>query len=401
MTNPWLTIVGIGEDGLDGLSTPARAALDEAEIFVGGNRHLAMLDDDKRRRLPWASPLKKTVATIRKLKNRQVCVLASGDPMHYGIGVTLAREFGMDAVQVIPHLSAFSLAAARLGWPLAETVMVTLHGRPLNLLKRHLADRARLLILSENGETPKQVAALLRECGYGDSRLHVFEHMASASEKRFDGSARTWRRKTRDLNTIAVDCVADAKQLGVYRGIGLPNDAFIHDGQLTKQDIRAMTIAALAPQPYELLWDVGAGCGSIAIEFLLQHQTARAIAVENHHGRLEMIRHNAETFGMNNLEVVAGTAPEALRGLPTPDVVFLGGGITNAKVVKACWRALDSGGRLIANAVTSEGEAAILKMRDIHGGDVVRLSVSHMQPLGKFQAWDDMRAVVQYRGMKR
>ena len=400
MTKVWLSIIGIGEEGLEGLGEPARAVVEGAEIFVGGERHLAMLADDPRPRLTWDSPLAKTVARIKGLKGRQVCVLATGDPMSYGVGVTLTREIGMAQCLVIPKQSAFSLACARLGWPLAEVDCMTLHGRPLGFLNRHLHPNARLLILSENGDTPKQVARSLKAMGYGESRITVFEQMGGARESRHQGTAKSWRRKVKDLNTIALHCIADHDAPRLMRPAGLPDELFQHDGQLTKREVRAVTLAALAPAPGEILWDVGAGAGSIAIEFLRAEPTARAIAIERKPSRIANIRANQNNLGIGNLQVVKGTAPAALKGLARPDVIFIGGGLSDGKLLQACWRALPSGGRLVANAVSAEGEGELFRFMRRQGGGMTRLAVSHMDGMGDLHAWRAMRAVTQYRGGK-
>ena len=396
----WLSIIGIGEDGLAGLGEAARAAIDGAEIVVGGERHLAMLGDDQRPRLTWDNALHATGAKLANYKGQRVCVLATGDPMSYGIGVTLCREFGAESCLVIPHQSAFSLACARLGWPLADVDCTTLHGRPLGLLNQHLRPNARILILSGDGDTPKHVARMLRAGGYGDSTMTVFEHLGGPRERRHDGTARTWRRKTADLNTIALQCVAAGEMPRLMRAAGLPDELFQHDGQLTKRDVRAVTLAALAPAPGALMWDVGAGAGSIAIEFLRMEPTAQAIAIEQSRKRAGSIRVNGENLGVQNLRIVKGTAPAALRGLPRPDMIFIGGGVSDRKVLNACWRALPKGGRLIANAVTIEGETALFELMRARGGGITRIEVSHLDGMGDLHAWRAMRPVTQYRGVK-
>jgi precorrin-6Y C5,15-methyltransferase (decarboxylating) len=398
--NKWLSIVGIGEDGLAGLGDAARAAIDGAEIVVGGERHLAMLGDDQRPRLRWNNALHATVAKLAQFKGQRVCVLATGDPMSYGIGVTLCREFGAENCLVIPHQSAFSLACARLGWPLAEVDCMTLHGRPPGLLNRHLRPNARVLILSGDGETPKQVAAALRVAGYGGSSMTVFAHMGGPGETRHDGTARTWRRKVKDLNIIALQCIADGAAPRLMRPAGLPDEMFQHDGQLTKREVRAVTLAALAPAPGELLWDVGAGAGSITIEFLRAEPTARAIAIEQNPRRAAFIRANGENLGVQKLQVIEGTAPAALQGLDKPDVIFMGGGVSDRKVLNACWRTLPKGGRLVANAVSVEGESELFSFMQAKGGGMTRLAVSHMDAMGDLHAWRAMRPVTQYRGVK-
>ncbi|MBT4889444.1 MAG: precorrin-6y C5,15-methyltransferase (decarboxylating) subunit CbiE [Rhodospirillales bacterium] len=400
MTKPWITIIGIGEDGLDGLGKTASDALDAADVFFGGERHLAMLGKDKRPRLTWDSPLLKTITTIKKFQGKQVCVLASGDPMTYGIGVTLTREIGAEHCTIIAHQSAFSMACARLGWSLANVDTLTLHGRPLGLINQHLRPNAKLLILSADGDTPKQVAQMLKTGGYGASQMTVFEHMGGPKEKQHTGTAKTWRRKVKDLNTIALHCIADQSAPRLTKLAGLPDEVFQNDGMLTKHEVRAVTLAALSPAPGEVLWDVGAGAGSIAIEFLRAEPTARAIAIEQSSSRIDIIRNNADSLGVQNLHIVQGGAPDALKGLDKPTVIFIGGGVSNAKVLQSCWRALPTGGRLIANSVSMEGETQLYNFMLRHGGELSQISISKMGAMGDLHAWRAMRAVTQYKGVK-
>ena len=398
----WLSIIGIGEDGLDGLSAEARALVDGAQVLVGGARHLAMVPDDGRERLTWRLPLTDFVADIKARKRKRVCVLATGDPMMFGIGVTLARHVPRDQITILPGLSAFCLACAHLGWPGAEVATITLHGRPLELLHGYLQPGARLLILSENGRTPGQVAALLRKRGFGPSRLWVMEHLGGKRERMIDGTAAKWRsRKIADLNTIAVDCVAEDGAALLPRAPGLPDDAFVHDGLITKREVRATTLAALGPVPGQLLWDVGAGCGSIAIEWLRAAPGATAIAVERNAKRIRFIEKNAQSLGAPYLKIITGEAPKALRGLDQPDAVFIGGGASHKGLFEACWKALRPGGRLVANVVTLEGEAAVAAWRARVGGDLTRIAVSRAAPVGKLTAWRPLTPVTQFAARKR
>jgi precorrin-6Y C5,15-methyltransferase (decarboxylating) len=399
---PWLSVVGIGEDGLAGLSAAARTLVDTAEVLIGGERHLALVPADGRERLVWPSPLTALVEEIMRRRGRPLCVLASGDPMDYGIGVTLARQIDPAEMTVIPAPGAFALACARLGWARAGVETVTLHGRPAALLNACIQPDARLLILSENGTTPAVVAALLRGRGYGVSRMVVLEHMGGPRERRIEGYAGTWgEERTADLNTIAVECVAAPDAPLLPRTPGLPDEAFRHDGQLTKREVRAVTLAALAPVPGQLLWDVGAGCGSIAIEWSRAHPMCRAVAVEPRADRRAMIAANADALGCPHLRIVEGRAPEALAGLPRPDAVFVGGGVGADGVLEAGWRALGPGGRLVANAVTVEGEAALLGFRSRFGGGLTRLSFSRAEPVGSFTGWRPLMPVTQLAVVKR
>jgi precorrin-6Y C5,15-methyltransferase (decarboxylating) len=383
----WLTVIGIGEDGLDGLSRAARTLVEQAEVLVGGERHLALVPEIRAERLAWRRPLAETFPEIAAREGRRVAVLASGDPLWYGVATQLIARFGRAAVLVLPAPSAFSLAAARLGWPLADCTPVTLHGRPLARLALFLAPGARLLCLSEDGSTPAAVAALLTEHGWGESAITVLEHMGGPRERRIAGRASTWRApRGADLNTLAIDCVASPSARVQSRLAGLPDDAYQHDGQLTKRVVRAATLAALAPLPGETLWDVGAGCGSIAIEWL-RGGGGRAIAIERDSKRLALIAENAATLGVPELAIVAGEAPTALAGLPEPDAVFLGGGSGAPGLLEQAWSRLRPGGRLVANAVTVEGEARLAAWRADHGGRLVRIAVSEAEPLGAGLAW--------------
>jgi len=398
---PWLSIVGIGEDGLAGLTAPARALVEDAEVFVGGERHLAMLPEDDRERLAWPSPLSALLDDIASRRGRRVCVLASGDPLWYGVGVSLLRRVPRNEIAILPGRSAFSLAAARIGWPLAEVDCLTLHGRPLSSLHPFVQPDARLLLLSEDASTPPAVARLLDERGYGASEMTVLEHLDGENERCIEGTAATWSANDiADLNTLAVRCVAGPDAVLLPRTPGLPDEAFRHDGQMTKREVRAATLAALAPVPGQLLWDVGAGCGSIAVEWMRAAPRARAVAVERKAERRAMIAENAESLGTPLLQIVAGEAPAALDGLAAPDAVFLGGGVSREGLLAACWNALKPGGRLVANAVTLEGEAALLAWQKERGGSLTRIAVSRAAPVGPFRGWRPMMPVTQYAAIK-
>jgi precorrin-6Y C5,15-methyltransferase (decarboxylating) len=396
----WLSVIGVGADGLAGVTPAAQAMVRAAEVLVGGPRHLAMVNGGAER-LTWETPLSRTVDAIAARRGRRVVVLATGDPMWFGIGVTLARRFARDEIAILPHVSAFSLAAARTGWPLAETEVVTLHGRPLELLALHLSPGARLLILSENGETPARVACFLRDRGWGRSAITVLENLGAADERCVAGIAAQWNAgPCADLNTIAIACVADEGTRVLSRAPGLPDDAFAHDGQLTKREVRAATLAALAPQPGQLLWDVGAGCGSIAIEWMRVARGTRAIAIEREPARQALIAQNASALGVPALRIVAGAAPDALAGLDPPDAIFIGGGLSAPAMVESCWSALKPSGRLVANAVTLDGEAALAAAHARHGGELARISVSRAGAVGTHAAWRPLMPVTQWSASK-
>jgi len=402
MTQAWITVVGLGEDGLAGLSPQARGAIDAAEVLVGGERHLALVPGKGAERLTWRVPLKDTMADIAARRGRKVVVLATGDPMWFGVGVTLARHFRADELAILPVVGAFSLAAARLGWSLADTATITLHGRRLEILHAHLAPGRRVLILSEDGGTPKQVAALLRARGYGDSAMCVFEHLGGPAERRIDATAATWRAdRTADLNTIAVECLAGAQAVIAPSVPGLADELFQHDGQMTKREVRAATLAALMPLPGQVLWDVGAGCGSIAIEWMRAAPGALAFAIEREAARAALIERNAAHLGTPQLKLVLGEAPAALAGLPAPDAVFIGGGIGAPGLAEQCWAQLKPGGRLVANVVTVEGEAALARLQQQLDGSLTRIAVSRAEPVGGLLGWRALMPVTQFAAMKR
>ena len=398
----WLSVVGIGEDGLSGLSSIALSLLDRSKIIVGGARHLAMLPaDDTREKLVWASPLQTTVDSIISRRPESVCVLASGDPMCHGIGVTLSRWIPIAEMTVIPAASAFSLACARLGWPLADVETFSLTNRPIASIALALSPGARLLVLSADRHTPGKVAQLLTQRGFSSSLMTVFERMGSEAERRIEGVAAAWNATDlADLNAIAIAVTADRETMIFPRTAGLPDSAYLHDGQLTKREIRAVTLSSLAPIPGELLWDVGAGCGSIAIEWMRSHRSCRAIAIERHPTRLEYIAENASNLGVPELKIVDGEAPAALANLPQPDAIFIGGGVTAEAVLETCWNALGEGGRLVVNAVTIESELKVLQWHSLHGGELIRIGIQRVGAIGSFQGWKPLAPVTQWAVVK-
>ena len=385
--SPWLTVVGIGEDGFKGLGRNARHALLRASRIIGGQRQLDLLPVCIRgERQVWPSPF--SLEPVLARRGEAVCVLASGDPMFYGVGASLARQVPADELLILPAPSSVSLAAARLGWPLQEVVTLSVVARPMAALNAHLANGVRLLVLSNDGQSPAAIATQLAERGFGASRLSVFEHLGGPDERRIDGIARDWPGEPiAALNLLAIDCVADANTARLSRLAGLPDSAFQHDGQLTKRDVRAMTLARLAPMPGELLWDVGAGSGSIGIEWMRTHPSCRALAIEADEGRQLLIEHNRDALGVPGLQLIRGTAPHALAGLEAPDAIFIGGGVTRDGVLDTCWQHLRPGGRLVANAVTLQSEMTLMAWREQHGGELTRIHVAQAQPLGGFDTW--------------
>lgn len=400
---PWLTVVGIGEDGLPGLSAAARSVIETASVLVGGARQLALVPDSGAERLEWRG-LRETLAAVEALRGRPgVVVLASGDPLHYGLGTTLTRRLDPAELVVLPHVSSFALAAARLRWSIPDCRLLTAHGRPVAGIVPHLIPGARLLVLCADGATPAALADLLRRHGFGPSRLTALWHLGGPGEGRRDATADAWAQEpTPDLVVMAVDCVAAPGARVLPRTPGLPDDAFRHDGQLTKRVVRAATVAALQPQPHALLWDVGAGCGSIAIEWMRVADHARAVAIESHDGRRALIADNALALGTPGLTIVAGRAPEALAEAgPAPDAVFVGGAVSRPGVLEACWDALRPGGRLVANAVTAEAEARLLERRAAWDGELTRLAVSHLkETAGGLHLWDALAPVTQLVAVK-
>ncbi len=400
LSQPWLSLVGIGEDGLEGLTPAARSLIADAEVLVGGARHLAKVPDQmttRAERLTWPTPLTALIETIMRLRGRRVCVLATGDPLCYGAGVTLARHVPREETLILPALSAFSLACARLGWPLAETETLTLHGRPLELLHPFVQPGARLLILAHDAATPAQVARLLVDRGYGESRMVALAHMGGPQESRLEGTAGDWPEPpVPDFHTLAVACQASPEAPPRPRVPGLPDEAFVHDGQMTKREVRAITLAKLGPTPGARLWDVGAGCGSISVEWMRAAARAPAWAIEPKAERRQAITANASALGTPRLKIVAGRAPEALADLPAPDAVFVGGGLSTVGLVEACLAALAPGGRLVANAVTLEGEAKLAALQAEHGGELVRLAVSRAEAVGPYRGWRTAMPVTQW-----
>ncbi|MCF4968145.1 precorrin-6y C5,15-methyltransferase (decarboxylating) subunit CbiE [Nostoc sp. CMAA1605] len=398
MQQKWLAIIGIGEDGLRGLGAIARSIVAQAEIIVGGDRHLAMLPtDDQRQKISWSSPISRSIDTIIQHRGKSVCVLASGDPLCYGIGVTLLRHIPIAEMTIIPAPSAFSLACARLGWSLTEVETLSLCGRPPAMLQSYIYPGARLLMLSAGKDTPEIVAQILTQRGFGQSQMTVLERMGGVHERIITGEVATWQEnEIADLNAIAVNCIANDGVMPLSRLPGLPDDAYHHDGQLTKREVRAITLSTLAPTPGQLLWDVGAGCGSISIEWMRTHHRCQAIAIEQNATRLQYIADNAAALGTPNLQIISGKAPSALKDLPTPDAIFIGGGVTAAGLFDICWQALQPGGVLVANVVTLEGEQTLYQWYEKVGGNFTRIAIQRAEPIGKFLGWRGMAMVTQF-----
>src|SRR5580698_489788 len=374
----WLSIVGIGEDGVEGLSPVARGLIGAAEIVFGGRRHLGFAAPLIRGATrPWPSPFDGAPDEVLHHRSRQICVLASGDPFHYGVGAALARRIDAREMTVIPAPSAFSLAAARLGWSLPETALLSVHGRNLDLLRPHLQPGAHILALTSDGDGPAAAAKLLTESGFGTSRLTVLEALGGPRERISATLAADFTLRTVDpLNTLAIEVIAAPDAHILTRAPGLPDTMFEHDGQITKREIRALTLSSLAPCRGQLLWDIGAGSGSVSIEWMLIEPATRAIAIEQNAERAARSRRNAAAFGVPGLEMVEAAAPAAFAGLAAPDAVFIGGGASDTDVLDTAARALRSGGRLVVNAVTVKTEALLLTRHAALGGGLTRIAIS-------------------------
>ena len=392
--SPWLHVVGIGDDGLTGLAPGPLSLVENADTIVGGARHLEMVSALHTDKIAWPSPFDALTERLRGLKGQSVVVLVSGDPLWYSAGVTLAQAFAPEDIAFHPHVSSFQLAAAQLGWRLSDVAKITLHGRPASLLRARLAPGQRILALSGGSNTAREVAQILRDEGYGGSTLHVLAHMGGPDEAQFSELAENWDRDVPDFHTLAIDCVAgpDAR---ILPRTGLPDDVFEHDGKMTKSEVRAITLAALAPQPGALLWDIGAGCGSVGIEWMRAAEGARCIALEPQETRRAMAARNAEALGVPGLDLRAETAPDGLTDLPQPVAVFIGGGLTS-NVIDSALDALGHHGRLVANAVTLEGEAILATAQATHGGTLRRLSVARAEPVGALTGWKPMMPITQW-----
>jgi precorrin-6B C5,15-methyltransferase / cobalt-precorrin-6B C5,C15-methyltransferase len=398
----WLSIVGIGEDGVDGLSPIARGLIAGADIVFGGERHLklaAPLINGEAKR--WPSPFSGAVGEVLAQRGRQVCVLASGDPFFYGVGSVLAAHVSPDETLVVPAPSSFSLAAARLGWALPDLALVSLHGRALDRIRPHLHPGARVLALTSDSEGPKALAGLLAESGFGASRFTVLEALGGPRERiRATRASEFDLADIAELNIVAVEVEATPGARVLAFAPGLADHLFEHAGQITKREIRAVTLSSLAPCRAELLWDIGAGSGSVAVEWMLAHPSLRAVAIEVRADRAARIRRNAAAFGVPELEVIEGRAPEALSGLPAPAAIFIGGGAGDAAVLDAAIAVLHSGGRLVVNAVTLETEATLYARHAVLGGTLTRIALSRADSVGEKTTWRPALPVAQWAWVK-
>jgi precorrin-6Y C5,15-methyltransferase (decarboxylating) len=397
----WLAIVGIGEDGIDGLVPAAQHLLTQAEFVVGGKRHLALAGSLKAETMTWPSPIENALDAIEAHRGRAVCVLASGDPFFFGVGAMLMRRFTADEMTSIPAPSAFALAASRLGWSQQDCALLTLHGRPLEAIIPHLCPGARIIALSWDEATPAKLAALLTARGMGRSRLTICEAMGGLGQRIRTTEAQHFALdNVAALNTIALEVVSEHGARVLPRTVGLPDEWFEHDGQITKREIRAMTLSSLAPQRGDLLWDVGSGSGSVAIEWMLADPANTAVAIELRDDRSERIARNALSFGVPGLSVVTGEAPHVFADLAPPDAIFIGGGASAPGMIERARDALAAGGRLVVNAVTLETQAACVDWRTRWGGELVQIAIAQAEPVGRYSGWRAAMPIVQWRFVK-
>ena len=398
---PWLTIIGMGEDGFDPLSAAAKQALENADFVIGSQRMFAMLPPSKAEQHLWPQPFSEMVHQVKSFAHRRTVLLATGDPMNYGVARKIFEFIPREEVTVIPHLSAFTLAAARLGWSLPDCDCFTIHGRPAANLEAFIQPDTRLLVLTQDETSIAEACRRLVARGFETSLVIVLENLGGPQERittfaANQNPALDWS----PLNTLAIHCrVSPAAKIWSRVG-GLPDEAFIHDGQLTKREVRAATLAALAPAPDQLLWDVGAGCGSVAIEWMRSTRGCEAIAIEQNTARCAMIAQNTDQLGTPRLKLVQGEAPAALANLPAPHAIFIGGGVGDSGVFETCWAALRRSGRLVANVVTIEGEMHLYDLHEKHGGELVRIAVSRLESVGKLRALKPKMPITQWRVTK-
>jgi precorrin-6Y C5,15-methyltransferase (decarboxylating) len=393
-----IEVVGIGAGGWESLGPAERTLLLQAEVVLGGRRHLDLLPPRAgQTRHAWPIDLRSVLAgLVAGHEHRRTVVLASGDPLVFGVGSTLIELFGPDQVRVHPAVSSVALAAARMGWSYGTYEVLRITGGELDAVRRHLAPARRLMILSRDGSTPRLVRETLVEAGFARSKITVLADLGTPAEGCWDDPGPI---ELPNLNVACVTCVADGSSAAATLAPGLADEVFDHDGQLTKRDVRASALARLMPAPGQLLWDIGAGAGSIGIEWCRIHPSCRAIAVERDGARAKRARLNAARLGVPELQVVAAEAPAALAGLGAPDAIFVGGG-ASVEVIDLCWQALRPGGRLVVHAVTQQTEAIIVEAWGRLGGRLTRIAIETMEPIGGYDGWKPARAVVQWAVLK-
>jgi len=399
MTAPWLTLIGIGEDGRDGLSHAALRIIDHATFIMGGERHLELMGKSDSETKAWPKPFEQGIEIILARRGQKTVILASGDPFFYGVGATLARHIPPEEMLTLPAPSAFSLMASRLGWAMQDCALLSLHGRPFERIAPHCQPHARILSLTWDETTIHRVADYLVTHGMGESVIAIGQKLGGPREQMFKKTAQAihmTREKIDPLNTLGIEIKASHGARIVPLTSGLEDDLFEHDGQITKREIRAVTLSSLQPRQGQVLWDIGAGSGSVSIEWMLRHPSNRAIAIEPRKDRAERIVRNALSLGVPELHIVEGKAPEALSSLPLPDAIFIGGGGTDPKVIDAAWAALPEGCRLVANAVTIETQADLMRRHVVMGGTLSKIEVSRADPVGPFHGWRAAMPVIQW-----
>ena len=403
MTTPWLTFIGIGEDGREGLSPLAQRLIDQAPFIMGGVRHLSLIGPVKGEAKSWPHPFEDGIKEILARRGKDTLVIASGDPFLYGVGATLSHHIPAGEIFVVPSPSAFSLMAARLGWALQDCTQLTLHGRPLEKIVPHLHPHARLLALSWDGATPHRLASLLVERGMDESVIHIGEALGGPRAKLSLMTAKELHQSRQEfdpLNTIGVEIVAGRHARIIPLATGLEDSWFEHDNQITKREIRAITLSSLKPHQGALLWDIGAGSGSVSIEWMLCHPSNRAIAIEVRPDRAARLTRNALAFGLTELMVIEDEAPDALKDLPQPDAIFIGGGGTDPRVIDHALAALKPGGHLVVNAVTIETQADLMQRHVAHGGTLIKIDIARADPVGPFHGWRASMPVIQWTFVK-
>jgi precorrin-6B C5,15-methyltransferase / cobalt-precorrin-6B C5,C15-methyltransferase len=395
-----ITVVGIGADGWRSLTEEARDVLKAATTIAGSPRQLALLPELATPQVPLPSPLLEHLDELVR-ENPGLCLLASGDPMLHGIGATLTRRLGAAAVRILPGVSSVALACARLGWPEQEVTAMSLVTQRPEAVLAGMRPGARLIVLCRDRHTPPAVARVLTDRGWGASELIVLEQLGGPAERvgQPQPAAELTAEALEDLCVLAITARA-GPGAAAGRTSGLPDSAYESDGQITRRELRALALAVLRPAPGELLWDVGAGSGSIGIEWMRAEPLARAAAIEARPDRADRASRNAAALGVPGLQVITGTAPAALAGLPDPQAVFIGGGLTADGVLETCWQRLLPGGRLVAHAVTIESETMLHGWQQEHGGELVKVAVSYREPLGGFTAWRPALPVTQWQVTK-
>lgn len=404
LLDTWITIVGMGDDGMTGLTPEAWAAVEQAAVLVGGKRHLDYLHEDERPRLPWSSPLEDSLAQLDDYQTDKICILASGDPNWYGIAKHAIAKFGNENVTIIPSVSSFSLAASRLGWGLQDVITTSVHGRPLMALSKHFSPGNQILTLTKDGETPAQIAAMLAQSGFAKSEIAVFCNLGGDNEAFLLTTVDQFPQdRLPDLNIVAIEVQPEPGVISLPLTPGLLDQAFQSDGQLTKREVRAMTLAALEPFRGHTLWDIGAGNGSVAVEWLRAAEKTQAFAFEKDEARIENMKTNAQKLGAPDLQIIQGSFPQSLLSsdaIPDPDAVFIGGGITQLIDFSMIWDRLKPGGRMVANVVTAEGESIVQALQTEFGGDMIRIAISRLEPVGDLSGWKPLMPVTQWQARK-